>query len=57
MDGMDFSIIASLKLIFTTACALAGAVAPGLAQANAVPVPIESMAVGSAPAIKIKTLP
>jgi hypothetical protein len=49
MDGMDLSIIASLKLIFTTACALAGTIAPGLAQSNAVLVPIESMVVGSAP--------
>ena len=49
MDGMDLSIVASLKLIFTTVCALAGAIAPALAQANPVLVPIDSMAVGAAP--------
>jgi glycosyl hydrolase family 59 (putative galactocerebrosidase) len=50
MDGIDLSIVASLKLIFTTACALAGATAPGLAQSSAILVPIESMVVGAAPA-------
>jgi hypothetical protein len=50
MDGMDLSIRSSLKLIFTVACALAGTIAPGLAESNVVLVPIESMTVGSAPA-------
>jgi hypothetical protein len=50
MDGMDLSILSSLKLILITACALAGAIAPGLAQSNPILVPIESMVVGSAPA-------
>ena len=50
MDGIDLSIVASLKLIFTTASALAGAIAPGLAQSSPILVPIESMVVGSPPA-------
>jgi Galactocerebrosidase, C-terminal lectin domain len=49
MDGIDLSILSSLKLIFTTACALAGAIAPGLAQSSAILVPIDSMVVGAAP--------
>jgi len=43
MDGMDLSIVASLKPILAMACALPGTIAPGLVQSSAVTRPIGTL--------------